>query len=274
MAQTIGLLSMPCTSNATWSNELERRLAAQADGRVDRPKYRRLAEALAAMINEGYWQVDDLLPREAELASYCRFGLSTVQRALGSLVELGMIRRIRRVGTQVCRPTQEILDIWQFRFVNPENNKLYPIYSSVIGVHVCQEPGPWRSFLSAHSELLEVARIVRISDVAQVFSRFMVPKRGFESLLDMPANELEGVHLSAVIQRLSSQATLRTRNRISRQRWASEVGVCLQTEQHEGMVCDVLGYGISGRPLSFQRIYLPDDIPPIEFHERHPRING
>jgi GntR family transcriptional regulator len=68
------------------------------------PLYHQLKELLSERINNGEWQVDDMLPTEEQLTE--RYGLSrtTVRQALRELELEGLISRYRGRGTFVSRP--------------------------------------------------------------------------------------------------------------------------------------------------------------------------
>ena len=71
------------------------------------PRYLRVADALIADIEQGRYQVGDMLPPELEIAE--RFGISryTAREAIRRLTQLGMITRRAGVGTTVLRSTAQ-----------------------------------------------------------------------------------------------------------------------------------------------------------------------
>ena len=96
------------------------------------PKYRQLSDAILALIEDGDIKPGDHLPTETMLTEKLPFSLGTVQKSMRSLSQLGAIKRTRRRGTIVSERTSEIFDLWQFRFMNEKEERVYPIFSKVL----------------------------------------------------------------------------------------------------------------------------------------------
>ncbi len=71
------------------------------------PLYMQLYEDLKKKITGGKWQLDALVPTEAELMSSYGVGRETVRRAILKLVSEGFLYRQRGKGTYVCRNRTE-----------------------------------------------------------------------------------------------------------------------------------------------------------------------
>ena len=88
-----------------------------------RPRYQQIADELMSAIGNGKYPVGTLLPTEFELCAQYRISRSTVREALRRLRDAGIIRRRRRVGTEVVarttpanyrQPTNSIGDLLQY----------------------------------------------------------------------------------------------------------------------------------------------------------------
>ncbi|HEY3332913.1 MAG TPA: GntR family transcriptional regulator [Capsulimonadaceae bacterium] len=69
---------------------------------ISLPVYRRIEEDLRARIRDGYWTVDTQIPGRRELAKHYQVEVSTVQRAIASLLYDGVLRSESGRGTFVA----------------------------------------------------------------------------------------------------------------------------------------------------------------------------
>lgn len=235
------------------------------------PKYRKLSEAILALIEADVLKPGDQLPTESGLTDQLPFSLGTVQKALRNLSELGVIERTRRRGSVISERTSQIHDLWQFRFVDEDKGSVYPVFSKVLDMEVSEHSGPWRDFLGSNDAYLCIDREIDINHQFQVYSSFYLSANRFSEMAEMQPSELEGVHLSAVIQRKYGITTIRTKNQLI----CSVIPdpVCLKLgipSGARGLICDILGFGNDKKPLTFQRVYVPADAPPMEFNELKP----
>ena len=235
------------------------------------PKYRKLSDAILALIKDGEIKPGSRLPTESMLTKRLPFSLGTVQKAMRNLSQLGAIKRTRRRGTIVSDRTSEIFDLWQFRFMNEKEERVYPIFSKVLEMRRIESRGPWSQFLGQDSSFVRIDRLIDIGRQFKIHASFFLSFSQFGGILELPRSDLEGVHLSAVVQRMFGSETVRTKNRI----------VCTelpdtatrQLKLHSGafgLACDILGYGSGDKPLTFQRAYVPADVSPMEFLEIKP----
>ncbi|WP_226575975.1 GntR family transcriptional regulator [Acuticoccus sediminis] len=67
------------------------------------PRYLRIAQALAADIADGRYEVGGMLPTEAELCALFGVSRSTVREALRRLTVLGLVSRTQGIGTRVVQ---------------------------------------------------------------------------------------------------------------------------------------------------------------------------
>jgi len=241
-----------------------------ADGKK-LPKYLQLSEAILALIDEGELKPGDHLPTESLLSEKLPYSLGTVQKSLRNLSELGVIERTRRRGTIVSERSSEIFALWQFRFISEEKNRVYRIFSRIIEMDRFDQTGPWSKFLGKDGSFIRIVREIDIDHRFKTHCSFYLSFDRFGEILDLNPSDLEGAHLSAVVQRMFGITTVRTKNQVV----CSVIPdpVCLRLglpSAARGLVCDVMGYGDDDRPLTFQRVYVPADAPPMEFHEVKP----
>ena len=247
------------------------RLAEVADGKKKQSKYRRLSETILTMIEDGILEPGDRLPTETAFAENLPFSLGTIQKALRTLSELGVIKRTPGSGTVIAERTHEIFDLWQFRFIDDNENSVFPVFSQVIKLDRIRQKGAWSRFLGNEESYVRIVREIDVDHRFRAISYFYLSDSQFGAIVDLSPADLEGVHLSAIIQREFGITTVHTKNRV----------VCSVIPDHiclrlnlpsaaRGLICQILGFGPNDLPLSFQQAYIPADVEPMEFRELKP----
>ena len=164
--------------------------------------------------------------------------------------------------------TQEIFNLWQYRFIDKEENTVCPVYSKVITVDRYEQKGDWSRFLGDDQDYVRIVREIDVGHKFFAVSSFYIMASRYGQILELNPRELEGVHLSAVIQRLFGVTTVRISNRVVCSVIPDQI--CLRLDLPSGargLICQVLGFAPNNQPLSFQQIYIPADVDPMEFRE-------
>ena len=240
-------------------------------GKKKQPKYRQLSEAILGMIDEGVLKPGERLPNETAIAQGLPFSLGTIQKALRNLSELGVVKRTQRRGTVITDRTQEISDPWQFRFIDEDENSVFPVFSRVIKLDSIHQKGPWSNFLGEEDSYVRIVREFNVDQRFTAVSYFYLTESQFAPILNMSSADLEGVHLSAIIQRMFGISTVRTNNRVMCSVIPDKI--CLHLELPSGtrgLICQIFGFGPKDQPLSFQQAYVPADVEMMEFRELKP----
>lgn len=134
-------------------------------------KYGLLRDIMLDAITSGSWKRGMQLPTEQELARVTPFSLGTVQRALRSLVEDGIIVRRQGFGTFVAdaRPLDKP---WHMRFVAPEGGDIVPTFTYALHREAVAKTGRWTQYFPNRDDLFVIERRFRIADKFWVFNRF------------------------------------------------------------------------------------------------------
>ena len=127
-----------------------------------RIKLRQLAEAFLMLIQEGELKAGDHLPNEAALTRGLPFSLGTIQKALRNLSELGVVKLKTGIGTLIAERSEEIIDLWQFRFANVASDTVLPIFSTVTGIEKIGQKGPWSKFLGDEERYVRIEREIDV----------------------------------------------------------------------------------------------------------------
>lgn len=251
---------------------IEARLVRVSGTSRTRIKHRLLAEAILELIQDGTLQAGDNLPAEAALTEVLPFSLGTIQKALRNLSELGVVNRKSRTGTVITEKTEEIFDLWQFRFVNDASGKLLPVFSKVTAMEKIHTKGPWSDFLGDEELYVRITREIDVDRRFKLMNYFYLSDRQFGSVLNLGSTAFEGVHLHAVIRQEFGISTARTNNRVVCAAFPDPISLRLGLPSAaRGIICDILGFASSEKPLFFQQVYVPAHADPMEFRELRPQ---
>ena len=166
------------------------------------PKYAVLREAIAGAIEHGYWKIGEKLPTEAELVRCTPFSLGTVQRALRSLVEEGIVTRAQGSGSFVSESRQQMEAPWHCRFVDADGSGFLPVYPKLLSRKRIAHKGAWSPYVAPGGDaVIQIDRRLGIGDEFFVYSRLYMNAARFGSLLTKSVREIEGANLKAVIGR-------------------------------------------------------------------------
>jgi DNA-binding GntR family transcriptional regulator len=164
-------------------------------------KYALLRDVLVDAIASGHWKRGELLPTEQDLARETPFSLGTVQRALRSLVDDGIIVRRQGHGTFVADNVKPLDKPWHMRFIPPEGGAVVETYTYVLNRESVKKKGRWSSYFPNKSDLFKIERRFRIADKFWVFNRFYSSASILGTLQRCTLGKLNGVNLKEMIIR-------------------------------------------------------------------------
>lgn len=171
-------------AGAIWS-----RFGAAADPAA--PRHVRLERAIAAAIAAAVLAPEQRLPSERAFAAETPMSLGTVQKALKSLSDKGLIDRRQGHGSFVTGRAG-MRSAWHFRFIGSDGT-LLPVHVARTAREIGPLPGPARAFLCPDGgRLVRIDRTLRLGDHAQsrVESRFFAEAERFPDLIDVPDDVL------------------------------------------------------------------------------------
>jgi DNA-binding GntR family transcriptional regulator len=238
-------------------------------------KHARLSEAIRRVIESGYWRPGARLPTEAALAQRTPFSLGTVQHALRSLAEEGLIERRHGSGTFVAEGRRRMDAPWHCRFLDESSGELLPIYPRAVGRATVRERGPWSDFLVQRSDgdVLRIDRLIRVGDEFTVFSHFYANRRTFGEVLERPLRELHGTNFKTLLVNVHGLPITGVRELVSVGRFPPAVLRRLALlSRTVGVTLEAFVEAGRARPLYYQVFFIPPNARKLVVYDgaRHP----
>lgn len=263
----------PSSRSRAPSGALERlRALVLAKPRGDEPLHSRLRAAMLDLMAQGFWSPGDKLPPEKEIAAATGLSLGTVQKALARLAAGNVLVRRHGHGTFVSAGTQGE-QLLHFRFVGDDGSVLATVYAEALDRKEIRAKGPWSGFLETASSFIRMRRRITVADEFDCLSEFYVDAARFRALLAIPFEELHRVTLRSLLAQRFNAPTLALEQRAYACEFPDAVAAVLHQPRGKrfGMVLEVFSYTHHGAPVSFQRIYIPAGVRPLEIPSPHLR---
>ena len=257
--------------------KVDPRLRRLADRLVQRPevegrsapKYLVLHEAFLDAIESGIWKPGERLPSEADIADTLPVSLGTVQRALQTLVEHGVVTRRRGQGSFVAGLPINANHIRNFRFLDDDGEKLLPVYGRVLSVELSDGQGPWSDFLGADNRFVRISRVISVNLEFQTYSQVFLPEDKFGELLKMPRSSIS-VPLTYMLSERFNAPTLHATHTVSCEQLPDDACLAIgQPPASIGMHWEIFSYTYRELPSFYQRVYLPLTARKLQFSD-HP----
>ncbi len=178
------------------------------------PKYAQLHGVLIRAIEQGIVKEGDKLPSEAELTSMSPFSLGTVQKALKSLMDEGIVARKTGVGTIVRHLDQSMKQPLHCRF-STEDGTYLPVYPKLYDRTAVDAEGPWSKVLGPTAEVFRLDRRIQIGDGFAVVTHFYVDAIKFPIFAHRPFAELHTENFKTLMQEEAQVRISRLEHRLS-----------------------------------------------------------
>ena len=246
---------------------VKRRLRARANNAASEPKYQRVLDAFTDAIHLGDFKPGQRIPAESALCAQLSMSLGTVQKALGKLVESGLVVRNRRTGTFVADRSSQASETWVYRFRDARTGELQMPFVRVLNVAEDRSRGPWRDLLGAPS-CVRVDRLLWIENDPPAFTSVYFAFEHGRALLEVPIEELHGSSAHRLMMDRFNLPTLRIEHRIGCRQLSIDACEALRVPSGSlGTVWDVRDFSIADQAILFQRLQLPPGHRPIEIGE-------
>jgi GntR family transcriptional regulator len=233
---------------------LRRLLEAHDNGM---PKYLRLRNALAAAIGDGRWKPGARLPPEERLTQVTGLSLGTVQRALRTLADEGLVVRRHGTGTFVSQGESPMHAPFQHcRFLD-EDGGLLPIYSTFVRRREVDAAGEWSRHLPQR-KLMVIERTFSINGEFSIYTHLYFDRLRLPVLATASAAKLTGVNMKALIagEMHIPLAVYRETMRVTV--FPAYVCAALGVKRAtSGAVLQISASDRSGEPVYFQDLHIP-----------------
>lgn len=190
--------------------------SAQHSMRVEaRPLYMQARELLRSRIVEGTWPPGHYLPSEVRLAQELSVSLGTIRKAMGELVEQGLLERLHGRGTRVTAQSSARSRFRFFRFQRADGSRFVPA-GRVLDVERRCAMAEEREALALppRERVLVMRRERRDADRVVAVERIVVPLRLFENL-DVAIGKDLGEELYVLYQQRCGVTIMATRDELA-----------------------------------------------------------
>lgn len=201
----------------------------------------------------------DRLPAEDQLASDMDASLGTVQRALRSLVSMGVVERHHGRGTFVTSSRAHEGQLQHFRFMGEGDTRILPIDFNIIGVELTESSGPWSQFFGPdNTEFVHIRRFASVNNEFDVYSEIYLPAERFSELARMGPSTLNGVSFRDMLAERFNAPTLNSRQTMVCQVLPPRVAKLIDLPRGQyGIVWTLAGMSYRDAPITWQRIFVP-----------------
>ncbi len=184
--------------------------ACGGDGAGNGQKYQLLADLIVSAIEEGIWRCGDRLPSETAFAEAIPLSLGTIQRALGLLVEQGVVFRHQGQGSFVSGAFGSHGRLQAHRFVDGDVFSGQPstllVRRFLQRISLTEAKGPWSSFIVSEGRFVRLERRFDIPGKVSMFCESYLPYRRFIALASLPPDAFTGSLTGLLAERFNAPA--------------------------------------------------------------------
>jgi GntR family transcriptional regulator len=230
------------------------------------PRYLQLQNAITQLIRSGDLRPGAQLPPDQQLTGALDVSLGTVQKAFSGLASDGWISREHGRGTFIAQPRQPVQELWHYRFRDPKNDAMLPVYSRLLKRRKCQ--GDERLRLALGDDPLgyiEIERLIDIGGKFSCYSELYLAAGRFGGMLDLPVKAFESINLKQVLAEKFGAPTISVDQSVRAGELKPEVARLIGAPRRAcGMVLEVTAQTYGRAPISFQRIHIPASDYPLD----------
>ena len=230
-------------------------LAALAEASV--PKHVRLSAALVRAIEDEIVIEGDKLPSEAELTAMTPYSLGTVQKALKSLLQDGLVLRKTGVGTIVRGVRRNMLGPLHCRFSEPDGEFL-PVYPRVVTRKRIQTEGRWSRTLGRDAKVWRLDRQIRIDDRFTVLANFYVDAGRFPFFAKRPLRLLHTQNFKMLMWETSKTKVTHLDHRLGFTTAGAEIASLIEVAEGSRILhIKVTARDNAGQAAYYQEFFIP-----------------
>lgn len=233
---------------------LSRELSS-SDGKL--PKYMQLKDALVRAIDTGVVLEGDKLPSEKELSSISLYSLGTVQKAVKSLMDAGLVKRKTGVGTIVRRPVLSMGKPLHARF-SRNGGPFLPIFPRLLNRGFVHEHGPWNDVFGKDAKILRLDRRTMIGDVFAIVNLYYCDADRNEFFLTREFDDLHTENYKTIVHRETNRRLTRLDHKITFATAPDDIAKLIDVEAGEQlMMIKLTAWDQADEVIYFQVLYIP-----------------
>ncbi len=230
-------------------------LMSGPDGGV--PKYLRLRNSLATAISDGRWKAGAKFPTEERLTQATGLSLGTVQRALRTLADDGLIVRRHGMGSFVS--SEEVpmnAPFYHCRFLD-DDGELLPIFSKFVRRHGAPAMGPWSKHLG-DTGIACIERTFSINGEFSIYTHLYFDERRLPALAKAAPGKLSGVNVKDLIAREHHISLVRFTETLGVGILPPEVCAAIGVKpKTSGAILEIVARDRKGEVVYFQDLMIP-----------------
>ena len=221
------------------------------------PKYLRLRSSLAAAISGGRWKPGVKIPTEDRLTEATGLSLGTVQKALRTLADDGLIVRRQGMGTFVARAERPMnAPFYHCRFLD-DNGELLPIFPKFVRRGPASAEGPWSGHLPGENVLC-IERVFSIDNEFAIYTHLYFDAHRLPALAKASPAKLNSANLKDLIAREHHVALARFSETLGVRAFPADVCAAIGVKPRtSGAVLEIVAYDRHGQAVYFQDLFIP-----------------
>ena len=221
------------------------------------PKYLRLRNSLATAISGGRWKAGAKIPTEDRLTEATGLSLGTVQKALKTLADDGLVVRRQGMGTFVASAGSPMnAPFYHCRFLDGDG-QLLPIFSKFARRHAATGKGEWAKHL-AGPDIVCLERVFSIGNEFSIYTHLYFDANRLPALATAPAAKLNGVNMKALIAREHHVPLKRFSENLLVAVFPPHVCAAIGMKpKTSGAVLEIVGRDRQGEAVYFQELFIP-----------------
>jgi GntR family transcriptional regulator len=218
------------------------------------PLHERIRDVLANRVASGKWQLGAMIPAEQTIAAELGVALGTVRRAIGSLVDKGLVERRQGVGTFVKRAdfSNSLFRFFQLR--HEDGTPIFPEGRTLEHRKISADAFiAGKLALKRGDAVLYVHRLRSIAAAPLLVERIWLPYSEFAALDDIDAHEWTML-LYRLYEKHCGRSVARVVDHLSFNKATAEEARQLKLPAKTPvLVVERAAYGIEGRPIEWRR---------------------
>lgn len=166
-------------------------VTSNLDMKDERPLYQQLAEAIKGRISENVWSLGMMIPSENDLAKDFNISVGTVKKALGVLVQEGVLIRRQGKGTFVAIPDFSKSFSRFFRYDWRSGSPVEIPGSRILGIAVIRSNAAISEKLGIgkNQRVLHLKRVRTLRDKPFVVEDIYLPYARFKGIETLPLDQ-------------------------------------------------------------------------------------